>query len=92
MLRLTFIFGLAGTTVLSGCENMTRDEQLVVGGLAGATVGALTAKTLDADRDWIIIGTLAGATAGTLVARNNATRSCAYARGDGTYYSAPCPR
>mgnify|MGYP000382099921 CR=1 FL=1 len=46
---------------------------------------------LDADKDWRLIAALAGAAAGTMVAQNSASDSCAYARGDGTYYTAPCP-
>ena len=89
----TKILGVISASVLAlaGCENMTTDEQLVIGGLGGATAGLLTAEALDADRDWRIISALAGATAGTLVARNTSTRQCAYSRGDGTYYRAPCP-
>jgi hypothetical protein len=37
-----------------------------------------------------VIAALGGAAAGTVVARNTATGQCAYARGDGTYYRAPC--
>ncbi|NNK77820.1 MAG: glycine zipper 2TM domain-containing protein [Litoreibacter sp.] len=82
--------GLAVLTVV-GCENMTEQEQVIFGGLAGAAVGGLTAKALDADDDWIIISALAGAAVGTMVARNQATQECAYARGDGTYRVGPCP-
>ncbi len=85
MLALTAILALAA------CEGMTRQEQMVVGGLTGAALGGLTAKALENDDDWMIIGALAGATIGTLVAQNNATQECAYARGDGTYYVRPCP-
>ncbi|SFP56902.1 glycine zipper 2TM domain-containing protein [Tranquillimonas alkanivorans] len=88
------IFGLvsAAALTLAGCENLTDDQQMFVGGLGGATAGLITAEVLDADDDWRLIAALAGATAGTLVARNNDTGMCAYARGDGTYYRAACPR
>lgn len=76
---------------VAGCETMTREEQMVVGGLAGATVGLVTANAFDASTDWKIMAALAGAAAGTLVARNNATAQCAYAVGNGTYRILPCP-
>ncbi len=84
---------IAGASILAlvACENLTQDERLVVGTLGGAAAGLITADALDADRNWTIIATLAGAAAGVLVARNEATDDCAYARGDGTYYIAPCP-
>lgn len=82
----------ASTLALSGCENLTRDEQMLVGGLAGATVGVLTAQALNADRNWVLVAGLAGAAVGTLVARDQRNPDrCAYSRGDGTYYIAPCP-
>lgn len=91
-MRKTMIL-LAGATavLLAGCEGMTQQERMVVGGLAGATAGLITADALDANRNWTIIAGLAGATAGSLVARNQNTGDCAYARGDGTYRIAPCP-
>jgi osmotically inducible lipoprotein OsmB len=76
---------------MAGCETMTREEQMVMGGLAGATVGLVTANAFDANTNWKIIAVMAGAAAGTLVARNNATDQCAYAVGDGTYRILPCP-
>lgn len=76
---------------MAGCESMTREEQMVVGGLAGATVGLVTANAFDANTNWKIIAVLAGAAAGTLVARNTATDQCAYATGNGTYRILPCP-
>lgn len=85
-------FALAAVAALAACEGMTPQERMVVGGLAGATAGLILADTLRADRNWTIIAALAGATAGTLVARNTATGQCAYARGDGTFYTGACPR
>jgi osmotically inducible lipoprotein OsmB len=86
---------IAGATVLSlaGCEGfqMTQQDRAVAGGLGGAAAGVLTARALDADRDWQILGALAGAAVGTMVARNQNTGNCAYARGDGTYVVRPCP-
>lgn len=85
------LLALTAILALGACEGMTRQEQMVVGGLTGAALGGLTAKALENDDDWVIIGALAGAAVGTLVAQNNATKDCAYARGDGTYYVRPCP-
>ena len=90
----TKLLGLAaaGVLALAGCENMTTGEQMTIGGLGGATAGLVTAEALDADDDWRLIAALGGATAGMLVARNTESQRCAYARGDGSYYVAPCPR
>lgn len=81
----------AGILALAGCENLTADQQTAVGALGGAAAGLVTADVLQADDDWRLISALAGAAAGTVVARNAAEQQCAYARGDGTYYVAPCP-
>ncbi len=76
----------------AGCTGMTASDQNALGGGAfGATAGFLTAKALGSNSNWTVIATLAGAAAGTMVARNQSTNDCAYSRGDGTYYSAPCP-
>ena len=84
------ILACAGVRAVSACENLTQQEQIVVSGLVGATLGAITADALNADSNWVIIGALIGATAGVLVARNDATNTCAYASGDGTYYTGQC--
>jgi len=78
-------------TALPACENLTPEQRTVVGVAGGAAAGLITADALDADDNWRLIAALAGAAAGTLVAQNSATGNCAYARGDGTYYTAPCP-
>ena len=84
---------LAATLAATGCMQMTPQEQNELGGaLVGATIGTITASALGANRNWTILTALAGAAAGVMVARNNATGECAYSRGDGTYYTAPCPR
>jgi hypothetical protein len=84
--------GCAGVLVLSACTQMTpSDQSALAGGLTGAAFGAVTAKMLEADDNWVIAGALAGAAVGTLVAQNAATQECAYARGDGTYVIRPCP-
>jgi len=76
---------------MAGCENLTSEQRTLVGLAGGAAAGLITADALKADDDWRLIAALAGAAAGTVVAQNTATKSCAYARGDGTYYTAACP-
>ena len=88
-LRILPVLWLAA---LAACTGLTPQQQTLVGITGGAAAGLLTAEVLDADDDWRIIAVLAGAAVGTLVARNTVTGTCAYARGDGTYYTAPCPR
>jgi osmotically inducible lipoprotein OsmB len=90
MRKSVILLATASTVFLAGCEGMTSQERMVVGGLAGAAVGVVAADVLRADRNWTIIAALAGATAGALVARNQQTGECAYARGDGTYVVRPC--
>lgn len=86
---------LAGLAVLAlpACEGMygNQDARTVAGVAGGAAAGLVAAEVLEADDDWRLIAGLAGAAAGTLVAQNQATDTCAYSRGDGTYYRAPCP-
>ena len=89
--RILATLGLAGLAALPACENLTTEQRTIVGLAGGAAAGLITAEALDADNDWRLIAALTGAAAGTLVAQNNATDNCAYARGDGTYYVAPCP-
>lgn len=92
MTRLTSLVA-AGAILLAvpACENLTSDQRTVVGATGGAAAGLILAELMDADRNWRLIAALAGAAAGTIVAQNEATRECAYSRGDGTYYVAPCP-
>lgn len=87
------IFGLmaAATIALAGCQNLTSDQRTVAGVAGGAAAGLITAEALGANKEWTVISALAGAAAGTVVAQNQARTVCAYARGDGTYYEAPCP-
>ncbi len=84
---------LAATLALAGCEmgQLSQAERNVVGGVAGAAGGFAVANLLGANSNWTILTTVAGAAAGTLLAQNQNTGRCAYARGDGTYYEAPCP-
>lgn len=58
----------------------------MVGVAGGAAAGLITADALSADDDWRFVAAFPAA-AGTLVAQNSATGRCAYARGDGTYYT-----
>jgi hypothetical protein len=76
---------------LQACTNLTPQQRTAVGLTSGAAAGLIAADELNADDDWRLIAALAGAAAGTVVAQNSATRLCAYARGDGTYYTAACP-
>jgi outer membrane lipoprotein SlyB len=76
---------------LSACENMTSDQRTVAGVAGGAAAGLLTAEALGASNEWRLIAALGGAAAGTVVAQNQQRTVCAYSRGDGTYYEAPCP-
>lgn len=85
------VIGFCFMALLPACENLTTDQRTLVGVTGGAAVGLITAEALDANKEWRLIAALAGAAAGTLVAQNSATGNCAYARGDGTYYTAPCP-
>ncbi len=78
--------------VLAGCDNLTPQQRTVVGITGGAAAGLITADALNASSEWRVIAALAGAAAGTLVANNANNTTCAYARGDGTYYTAACPR
>ncbi|MGR3759104.1 glycine zipper 2TM domain-containing protein [Roseobacteraceae bacterium NS-SX3] len=88
-----FLLTLAGTgaMALTACTNMTPEQRTVAGVAGGAAAGLVAADALKADDDWRLIAALGGAAAGTMVAQNNQTKQCAYARGDGTYYTAACP-
>ena len=84
----------SGALVLASCTQtgMSRQDEASLGGaLAGAAVGTIAAKALQADSSWTIVAALGGAAAGALVARNANQQQCAYSRGDGTYYVADCP-
>ncbi len=92
MRNTTIALGCAGALLLSACGPLTEQERQLAGGVAGAAAGLVTASLLTDDRNWRIVGALAGAAAGTLVARNQQTGQCAYAVGDGTFRTGPCPR
>lgn len=85
------MLAVAGIFATASCENLTPEQRTLVGITGGAAAGLITADALKADGDWRLIAALAGAAAGTVVAQNAATERCAYARGDGTYYTAACP-
>jgi hypothetical protein len=88
------ILGLAcaAAMTLAACEATTQDDRAALGAVAGGAAGVLAANALDANPEWTLIAGLAGAAAGTVVARSTVNSStCAYSRGDGTYYTAPCP-
>ena len=44
MRRIILTTAIAGTLALAGCENMTTDQQMAVGGLTGATAGTIVAR------------------------------------------------
>lgn len=91
MRKKIILLACAGTLALSACDNMTPKEQMIVGGLAGATVGLMTAGAISANPNWTLLALLGGAAVGTLVARNHATNECAYAAGNGRYRVVRCP-
>ncbi|MGY6409955.1 MAG: glycine zipper 2TM domain-containing protein [Alkalilacustris sp.] len=90
MPKLPLALLCAGTLALAGCQ-MTDQQRMLAGGAAGAAAGLLTASALGANSNWRILAALGGAAAGTLVARNMQTNECAYAVGDGTFRTGPCP-
>lgn len=91
MRKITLTLAAVSVVALAGCQ-MTEQDRQIVGAVGGAAAGALTARALGANSNWTILAALGGAAAGTLVARNTATGQCAYAVGDGTYTTGPCPR
>lgn len=80
----------AAAMSLGACDNMTPQQQGAAGAIGGAAAGLLLADAFDANSNWKVIAALGGAAAGTMVAQNAAKGTCAYSRGDGTYYEAPC--
>jgi hypothetical protein len=78
------------TLALGACANMSTEGRTVAGAAGGAAAGLIAAEALDASNEWRLISALGGAAAGTVVAQNTQNGNCAYARGDGTYYTAPC--
>lgn len=89
-MKKILVFTISSFALIS-CDNLSTEQRTIVGLTAGAAAGLVTAEALHADRDWKIIAALVGAAAGTVVAQNLASGNCAYSRGDGTFYTAPCP-
>lgn len=81
---------VASLFTLAACDGMSRDEEMLIGGLAGATIGIITANALNADDDWVLVAALAGAAVGTLVAVDRRNDRCAYKRADGRYRVVRC--
>lgn len=84
------LIAIISVLALGACETMSPEGRTVAGAAGGAAAGLIAAEALDADDEWRLIAALGGAAAGTMVAQNRRTGTCAYARGDGTYYEAPC--
>ncbi|WP_212523894.1 glucose-6-phosphate isomerase [Actibacterium sp. MT2.3-13A] len=80
----------AGLFTLAACNGMSRDEEMFVGALAGATLAIITADALDADPNWVVVAALTGAAVGSLVAIDRRNDRCAYARADGRYRVTRC--
>ncbi len=91
MKHITIAVACISILGLSACENLTTEQRTVAGVAGGAAAGLNTAEALGANNKWRLISALGGAAAGTVVAQNQNRKVCAYARGDGTYYEAPCP-
>ncbi len=94
---MTYVkMAVAGLALLAlpACDPaaLSPEARTVAGAAGGAAAGLVAAEVLRADNNWRLIAALGGAAAGTLVAQNTQTQQCAYARGDGTYFTAPCPR
>lgn len=85
------VIALSGLFLVACDTALTENQRTVAGVAGGAAAGLIAADALKADDDWKLIAALAGAAAGTVVAQNTSKGNCAYARGDGTYYTAPCP-
>ncbi|MDE4175126.1 glucose-6-phosphate isomerase [Phaeobacter sp. PT47_59] len=81
----------AALLALAGCDGLTSNQRKVVAITGGAAAGLIAADALNANKNWRIVAALAGAAAGTVVAQNHNSGACAYARGNGTFYQAPCP-
>jgi len=90
--RMTTAIAILAVALFPACEDQGSENDVLAGAIAGAAIGYVTAEIIEADDDWQLLAILAGAAAGTLVARNHRTNRCAYARGNGRYYTRPCPR
>lgn len=90
MKKTILIAATVSSLALAGCMSPYEQRQ-TEGAVVGGAVGLIGANILDASPEWTIVATLAGAAAGAMVAQNSATGECAYANGDGTYRTGPCP-
>lgn len=90
MRKKILVAATAGLFALAACDGMTREEEMLIGGLAGATIAIITADALNADPDWVVVAALTGAAVGTLVAVDRRHDRCAYARRDGRYRVTRC--
>lgn len=77
-------------STLAACDQTTPQQDAAAGAVGGAAAGLLLADAFGANDHWKVVATLGGAAAGTMVAQHRQNGQCAYARGDGTYYVAPC--
>ncbi len=90
MKKTILIAATASTLALAGCMSPYEQNQ-TEGAVVGGAVGLIGAQVLGASPEWTVVSTLAGAAAGAMVAKNSQTGQCAYANGDGTYRTGPCP-
>ncbi|MEO1200509.1 MAG: glucose-6-phosphate isomerase [Pseudomonadota bacterium] len=81
-LRNTAIAAIA-LFALAACDTTQQQQDTAVGGVVGATLGALSANALGADAGWTAAAAIAGGTAGALYAQNRRTNQCAYYTGNG---------
>lgn len=89
-MKILVPFKMVATIFVASACTDTVSNEAASGAAVGGVLGAVTATALGADTDWLVVGTLVGAATGAIVAENQRTGQCAYARGDGTYYSADC--
>ena len=78
----------AGVLALSACTT-TSDQNLALGALGGAAVGASVSDRNDRMKG-ALIGAAVGAAAGTMLGQTNQTGKCRYADGRGGTYIANC--
>ncbi len=90
MFKSVFLLTAAAGLALAGCQRLPDDQQRLVATASGAVAGLALSDLLGANKNWKIVGTLAGAAAGNLIARNAEKNQCAYADGNGGYYTGAC--
>ncbi len=91
MKRTSMMIAVSGLTALSACGSLGGRDALVTTDNTDTGFGAITPAILSENRNWSVTGEISGAQPGEIVARNAAMGQCAYARGDSTFYTAPCP-